>query len=123
MAARVIFFNQLSLKKWPNKVLPIYTMGRERLFASLIREYLFMSIYRALVDSLAGENASRLASMQVAERNIGERLDGLNAFYRQQRQGTITEELLDIVAGREALIQSVPEYAGANKCYIKGNDS
>ena len=49
------------------------------------------------------ENASRLASMQAAERNIAEHLDTLNAQYRYQRQHAITEELLDIVTGYEAL--------------------
>lgn len=74
-----------------------------------------MSIYRALVESLAGENASRLASMQVAERNIGERLDELHAVYRHRRQSAITEELLDIVAGREASTQGTPKYSSAGK--------
>ena len=45
----------------------------------------------------------RLASMQGAERNIEEMLHELNADFQQQRQMAITEELLDIVAGFEAL--------------------
>jgi F-type H+-transporting ATPase subunit gamma len=73
------------------------------LFMSLIREYLFVSLYRAFAESLASENASRLASMQNAEKNIEERLQELNGQFHRQRQMTITEELLDIVAGFEAM--------------------
>jgi F-type H+-transporting ATPase subunit gamma len=41
--------------------------------------------------------------MQVAEKNIKQRLESLTGIYRQQRQGQITEELLDVVSGFEAL--------------------
>jgi F-type H+-transporting ATPase subunit gamma len=69
----------------------------------LIREYLFVSLFRAFAESLASENASRLASMQVAERNIEDRRRALNGESRQVRQSAITSELLDIIAAFEAL--------------------
>jgi F-type H+-transporting ATPase subunit gamma len=78
-------------------------MDPDALFSALVREYLFASLFRAMVDSLAAENASRLAAMQGAERNISDQLDALQSRYHQQRQMTITEELLDIVSGFEAL--------------------
>ncbi len=78
-------------------------MDWERLFSALIRQYLFVSLFRGFAESLASENASRLASMQGAERNIEEWLGELNTRFHQQRQMSITEELLDIVAGFEAL--------------------
>jgi F-type H+-transporting ATPase subunit gamma len=78
-------------------------MDRERLFSALIHQYLFVSLYRAFAESLASENAARLAAMQNAERNIEERLGELNRQYHQQRQTAITSELLDIVSGFEAL--------------------
>jgi F-type H+-transporting ATPase subunit gamma len=95
----------LSLKaqSWPSRVLPCFTMDWDSLFSSLIHEYLFILLFRAFAESLASENASRLASMQGAERNIEEMLHELNADFQQQRQMGITEELLDIVAGFEAL--------------------
>ena len=77
--------------------------GRKALFQSLIREYLFVSLFRAFAESLASENASRLASMQVAEKNIEDRLRALTTESRQLRQMTITSELLDIIASFEAL--------------------
>jgi F-type H+-transporting ATPase subunit gamma len=90
-------------KPWPSRVLPTFTMDRDRLFSSLVRQHLFVSLYRAFAESLASENASCLASMQVAERNIEEHLEEIKTQFRHQRQTSITEELLDIVAGFEAL--------------------
>jgi F-type H+-transporting ATPase subunit gamma len=78
-------------------------MDTERLFHALIREYLFVSLFRAFAESLASENAARLASMQVAERNIEDRLKALNAQFHQCRQTTVTSELLDIISAFEAL--------------------
>ena len=94
---------RLEEEPWPTHVLPAFTMGFDGLFSALIRQYLFVSLYRAFAESLASENASRLAAMQSAERNISERLGQLHAQFNQQRQTSITEELLDIVSGFEAL--------------------
>ena len=80
-------------------------MSEERLASALFRQYFFVSLYRACAESLASENASRLASMQIAEKNIAERLGELQAEFNHQRQSGITEELLDIVSGFEALTQ------------------
>jgi F-type H+-transporting ATPase subunit gamma len=93
----------LKKRKWESKTLPLFTMEWDALFAALIREYLFVSIYRAFTESLASENASRLAAMQNAEKNIQEHLEEIFADYHRQRQMTITEELLDIVSGYEAM--------------------
>lgn len=97
------WFGGLASKSWPCRAIPFFTMDWNRLFSWLIREYLFVSLYRAFAESLASENASRLASMQVAERNIENRLDELSAQYHQQRQSAIDAELFDLVAGFEAL--------------------
>lgn len=97
------WIRSLKAKNWPSKVIPTYTMETERLFHSLIREYLFVTLFRALAESLASENAARLASMQVAERNIEDRLKELNSEFHQSRQAAITSELLDIVSAFEAL--------------------
>jgi F-type H+-transporting ATPase subunit gamma len=70
---------------------------------ALIREYLFISLFRACAESLASENASRLAAMQRAEKNIGELLEDLNRTFHRLRQNSIDEELFDVVSGFEAL--------------------
>ncbi len=97
------WINALKAKPWPSKVVPMFTMDETQLFQALIREYLFVSLFRAFAESLASENASRLASMQVAEKNIEDRLRALTSESRQLRQDSITSELLDIIASSEAL--------------------
>jgi F-type H+-transporting ATPase subunit gamma len=93
----------LARRDWPSRCLPTFTMDWRRLFSALIRQHLFVALYRAIAESLASENASRLASMQAAEKNIQDHLAGLTTRYHQERQQSITEELLDIVAGFETL--------------------
>ena len=97
------WLNSLAGREWPTNMLPAFFMDWDRLFSALIQEYFFVTLYRASVESLASENASRLASMQAAEKNIQERLDDLNIRYQHQRQESITAELLDIVSGFEVL--------------------
>jgi F-type H+-transporting ATPase subunit gamma len=69
----------------------------------VLRQFFFMALYRAFAESLAAENASRLASMQAAERNIEEALEKLRLDYHRRRQSDITEELLDVLSGFEVL--------------------
>jgi F-type H+-transporting ATPase subunit gamma len=90
-------------EKWPSRGRPMFTMDRDALFSALLREHFFVSLYRAIAESLASENSSRLASMQSAERNIEERIEELTREFHHRRQMSITEELLDIAAGFEAL--------------------
>lgn len=90
-------------KPWQSRSLPIFVTERRRLVSQLIKQYLFVSLYRACAESLASENASRIAAMQAAEKNIEERLEELRSSFNQLRQSAITEELLDVVTGFEAL--------------------
>ncbi|WP_432737494.1 F0F1 ATP synthase subunit gamma [Maridesulfovibrio sp. FT414] len=89
---------------WEGRSLPMINVPPESLFSSLFREHLYISVYGAIVQSLAAENSARLAAMQVAEKNIIEHVELLESEYRNTRQGTITGELLDIVAGVEAVV-------------------
>jgi F-type H+-transporting ATPase subunit gamma len=70
---------------------------------ALIREYLFVSLFRACAESLASENVSRLAAMQRADKNIDELLEDLNGTFHRLRQSGIDEELFDVISGVEAL--------------------
>ncbi len=99
-------FQDMRQKRWDGRTLPKHTMNQQALFSRLIQQYLFVCLFRASAESLAGENASRISSMQAAERNIKERLSGLRMNYQQTRQTSITEELLDVVTGFEALSNS-----------------
>ncbi len=97
------WLGSLAEKKWPSHTLPTFSLNVNQLFSSLVRHYLFSSLYRAFVESLASENASRLLSMQLAEKNIGEQLSELTVQLHRQRQAVITSELLDVVTGFEAI--------------------
>jgi F-type H+-transporting ATPase subunit gamma len=77
--------------------------GGSTTLRALIREYLFVSLFRACAESLASENASRLAAMQRADKNINDLLDDLNGTFHRLRQSGIDEELFDVVSGFEAL--------------------
>jgi F-type H+-transporting ATPase subunit gamma len=89
--------------KWPTNMLPQVIAGREPTVLALVREYLFVSLFKACAESLASENASRLAFMQRAERNIGDLLEQLRADFHQQRQNSIDAELFDLISGFEVL--------------------
>ncbi len=97
------WLEDLRRREWPGPTIPMHTMKTAELLASLMRQYLFIGLYRAIAESLASESSARLIAMQGAERNIEERLGELTAKYHQQRQTAITGELLDIVSGFEAL--------------------
>ena len=87
---------------WPTKNLPEVIGGEETTLRALVGEYLFVSIYKACAESLASENASRLAAMQRAEKNIDELVEDLNQKFRRLRQSSIDEELFDVLAGYES---------------------
>jgi F-type H+-transporting ATPase subunit gamma len=88
---------------WPSKCLPEVMGGGTATLRALIREYLFVSLFRACAESLASENASRLAAMQRADKNIDELLEDLNGTFHRLRQSGIDEELFDVISGFEAL--------------------
>ncbi|MFC1637267.1 F0F1 ATP synthase subunit gamma [Planctomycetota bacterium] len=88
---------------WPTGNLPEVIGGGTGTLRALIREYLFVSLFRACAESLASENASRLAAMQRADKNIDELLEDLNGTFHRLRQSGIDEELFDVISGFEAL--------------------
>jgi F-type H+-transporting ATPase subunit gamma len=93
----------LSKVPWPTKTLPEVMCGGNATLRALIREYLFISLFRACAESLASENASRLAAMQRAEKNIDDLLETLHGNFHRLRQSGIDEELFDVISGFEAL--------------------
>jgi len=94
---------ELVKRPWPTKNLPELMGGAAATLRALIREYLFVSLFRACAESLASENASRLAAMQRADKNIDELLEDLNGTFHRLRQSGIDEELFDVISGFEAL--------------------
>jgi F-type H+-transporting ATPase subunit gamma len=88
---------------WPTKALPEVIGATASALESLIRGHLFIVLFQACAQSLASENASRLAAMQRAEDNIAKILEELNRKFRRVRQETIDEELFDVVSGYESM--------------------
>jgi F-type H+-transporting ATPase subunit gamma len=89
--------------RWPTGNLPeVMGVGAATL-RGLIREYLFVSLFRACAESLASENASRLAAMQRADKNIDELLEAFKGAFHRLRQSAIDDELFDVISGFEAL--------------------
>ncbi len=97
------WLHKLAELAWPTGNLPEVMDGGTTTLQALIREYLFVSIFRACAESLASENTSRLAAMQRAEKNIEELLVDLNSKFHRLRQSSIDEELFDVISGFEAL--------------------
>ena len=88
---------------WPTKMLPEVMSSGTVTLRALIREYLFISLFRACAESLASENASRLAAMERADKNIDELLETLHGTFHRIRQAGIDDELFDVISGFEAL--------------------
>ena len=93
---------------WQTGNLPEVVGGGSTTLRALIREYLFVSLFRACAESLASENASRLAAMQRADKNIDELLETLHGNFHRLRQSGIDEELFDVISGFEALSVEEP---------------
>ena len=89
--------------KWPTQKQPEVIGDSGKLIRRLIREYLFVTLYKTCTESLASENFSRLNAMQRAEKNIEELLDEIGHTYHRLRQSSIDEELFDVVSGFTAL--------------------
>ena len=75
----------------------------ERLLASLVPKAVEVAVYRALLESQAGEHAARMTAMESATRNTEELIGSLTLQFNRARQAAITKELMEIVSGAEAL--------------------
>lgn len=93
----------LARQAWPTPLPPELMGGPGATLRGLIREHVFVSIFRASAESLASENASRLAAMDRADRNIEKMLQQLHDRFHRLRQRKIDEELSDVISGFKAL--------------------
>lgn len=75
----------------------------EEILKGLIPKSLKVQLYKAVLDSNASENGARMTAMDKANENAGELLKELKLMYNRTRQAAITKEILEIVAGAEAL--------------------
>ncbi|USN49897.1 MAG: F0F1 ATP synthase subunit gamma [Myxococcales bacterium] len=87
---------------WPTKNYAEIVGNTDEFFKALLREYLFVSIFKACVESLHSENRNRIIAMQRADKNIDDMLKNLKNDFNHLRQSSIDEELFDVIAGFEA---------------------
>jgi len=103
---------ELTALPWPTQNVPEVIERTASALDAFIREYLFVLLFQACAESLAGENASRLAAMQRAEKNIEQILEELNRTFHRVRQESIDEELFEVIAGYESLTRQRPPALG-----------
>lgn len=84
---------------------PLLNLPPERLLPQLVDEFFFAAVVRAATESLAAENAARLLATEAATDNVERKLEELSRLAQRRRQEEITTELLDVVAGAEAMRQ------------------
>ena len=81
----------------------IYEPEPDEILARLLPTYLETSVYRALLESAASEHGARMTAMRNASKNAGELIDKLTLDMNRARQSEITQEILEVVAGADAL--------------------
>jgi F-type H+-transporting ATPase subunit gamma len=81
-----------------------YEPGPEEILQRLVPDYVEISIYRALLESTASEHGARMTAMRNASENAGDVIDDLTLEMNRARQAEITQEIMEVVAGAEALI-------------------
>ncbi len=81
----------------------IYEPSEEDILETLLPRYVVFQMYRAFLESQAGEHGARMTAMDAATNNAEEMLEKLTLNYNRARQAAITKELMDIIGGTEAL--------------------
>ncbi len=89
--------------KIATKELILYEPNAEIVFDTIVPEYLAGLVYGAVCESTASELAARRMAMDAATSNAEEMIEKLNLYYNRARQGSITQEITEIVAGAEGL--------------------
>jgi F-type H+-transporting ATPase subunit gamma len=86
-----------------HRALVEYEPSPEEILKRLVPDYVEISVYRALLESTASEHGARMTAMRSASENAGELIDDLTLEMNRARQAEITQEIMEVVAGSEAL--------------------
>ena len=81
-----------------------YEPDPQEILARLVPDYVEISVYRALLESTASEHGARMTAMRNASQNAGELIEDLTLEMNRARQAEITQEIMEVVAGAEALV-------------------
>lgn len=84
----------------------LYEPGQEEIVEEILPRFTALQVFQAILESLASEHAARMVAMKNATDSATELADALQLEYNKARQQTITNEMLDIAGGAEALAQS-----------------
>ncbi len=90
-------------KKDESKANYIFEPNKEEILEALVPKAIKVQLYKALLDSFASEHGARMTAMHQATENADEMLKDLKLTYNKARQASITNEILEIVGGAEAL--------------------
>ncbi len=85
--------------------LPIFEPGLEELLGTLLPRYVDTQVFRTVAEAIASEHGARMTSMSAATENAGEMISTLTLSLNRARQAEITQEILEVVAGADALSQ------------------
>jgi F-type H+-transporting ATPase subunit gamma len=102
-AAEEVDAEETEIERAHSAALWEYEPEAEELLAQLIPEYVNISVYRALLESAASELGARMTAMRNAAENAETMMDDLTLEMNRVRQAEITQEILEVVAGAEAL--------------------
>ena len=80
-----------------------YEPNEDQVLDSIIQKYMSSLIYGALLEAVASENGARMTAMDSATNNAEEMIEELGLAYNRARQGSITQELTEIIAGANAI--------------------
>jgi F-type H+-transporting ATPase subunit gamma len=81
----------------------IFEPSADQILTQLLPKHFAIQVYRAMLESIAGEHGARMSAMDSATRNAGQMIKKLTLTYNKLRQAAITRELVEIVSGAEAL--------------------
>jgi F-type H+-transporting ATPase subunit gamma len=98
-------FNPEDLKSVDDKVLMNFEPNEEEALNLIIPKYVTSLFYGALIEAVASENGARMQAMDSATSNAEDMIDALSLKYNRARQGSITQELTEIIAGSQAITQ------------------
>jgi len=81
----------------------IFEPSPQDILETLLKKYVQNQVYVSWLDTIAGEHAARMTSMDAATKNAGEMIEKLQLHYNRSRQAAITRELIEIISGAESL--------------------
>ena len=82
----------------------LYEPSPQQIFDTLLPRHVEFQVYRALLESVAAENAAQMVAMDNATKNSAEVIDSLTLYMNKVRQAAITREIIEVVSGRRSAV-------------------